>query len=406
MENGAGADGQRRPFARMVSAGPEDALERFSDPALLEAGKVNLISLEAVEARFGDRWSLRCEQVYDFAARVLERGVGASGYFLRVSSTDFFIVHPDLGRIAGQMACLRYLREVLHHFLGEDQMAAMGVLQVTKIAKGHVEAQQIDASADPEADAGEEAEPTGWEVEAVGWRTLDRWTPFVAADGRQVRVSAALEPVYELRGFTRIGFRMVRRVLVTQGQEEEELSPREVTLLSTADLLRVDLATIARGIERLRAESRGEQQLSLIVPLSFASLASQKGRAEVVKQLKATGGLVKLGTICEICDIEGVPPSSLLAAVSLVRPFAVLVVGRLSITIPSSIIQFQRTGLQALSFDCRPDLDEAEFAAWASATIAACKRVAKPVLVYRVPSAQWAGVLAALGASHLSITPI
>jgi len=390
----------------MVSAGAEEALERFSDPTLLDAGKVNLISLEAVESRFGDRWKMRSEQVYDFATRVLERGVGASGFFLRVSSTDFFIVHPDLGRIAGQMACLRYLREVLHHFLGEDQMAALGVLQVTKIAKGLVEAQQIDASATDDATTGEAAESPNAEVDAAGWRAVDRWTPFVAADGRQVRVSATLEPVYETRGFTRIGFRMARRVLATQRREEEELSPQQVALMSTADLLRVDLATIARGIERLRTEGHGEQHLSLIVPLSFASLASQKGRAEFVKQLKTTGSLVKLGAICEICDIEGVPPSALLAAVSLVRPFAVLVVGRLLTTTPAGIAQLQGTGLQALSFDCPLDLSDAEFVAWATGSIGAAKRVARSVLVYRATSARRAGLLATLGASHVSLLTI
>lgn len=332
--------------------------------------------------------------------------MGASGYFLRVSSTDFFIVHPDLGRIAGQMACLRYLREVLHHFLGEDQMAALGVLQVTKIAKGLIEAKQIDASATDDATAGEVAESPDSEVDEAGWRAIDRWTPFVAADGRQVRVSATLEPVYETRGFTRIGFRMARRVLATQRREEEELSPQQVALMSTADLLRVDLATIARGIERLRTEGRGEQQLSLIVPLSFASLASQKGRAEFVKQLRTTGGLVKLGAICEICDIEGVPPSALLAAVSLVRPVAVLVVGRLLTTTPAAIAQLQGTGLQALSFDCPHDLSDAEFVAWATGSIVAAKRVARSVLVYRATSARRAGLLATLGASHVSLVTI
>jgi len=46
---------------RLVSAGVEDALERFSDPTLLSTGKINIISLEAVEARFAARWELRRE---------------------------------------------------------------------------------------------------------------------------------------------------------------------------------------------------------------------------------------------------------------------------------------------------------------------------------------------------------
>ncbi len=413
MAAGAGANIDPHPAPeavpgamRLVTAGVEDALERFSDPALLAAGKVNVISLEAVEARFGARWAMRQDQVYDFATRVLERGVGDNGFFVRVSPTDFFIVHPDLGRLAGQAACLRYLREVLNHFLGESEMAALGVLQVTKISKGQLEAKQMDDRAQAHADGGDDAEPDVGPAPKKAapdapTHPLDRWTPFIAADGRQLRVTATLEPVYELKGFTRIGFRMVRRVIVMNNGEE--LSQQQVAMLSTADLLRVDLATIVRGIDRLAAETSGEQQLSLIVPLSFTSLSSQKGRAEFVKQLKQAGTLVRLGVICEICDIDGVPPGALLAATSLVRPFTLLVVGLVLNTAPAAIVRLEGSGLQALSFECPPGLGDTEFIGWATAAINASKRIAKSVMVYRAHSLKQAGALASLGASHVSV---
>ena len=411
MNQGVGAEMAVSPRAaplvarRLVSAGVEDALDRFSDPALLAAGKVNVISLEAVEARFAARWELRRDQVYDFANRVLERGVGDSGFFVRVSPTDFFIVHPDLGRLAGQAACLRYLREVLNHFLGESGMASAGVLQVTKITKGQLEAQQMDDRAEAHAE-GEVEEmdvgpaPAKPEPDDPPVHPLDRWTPFVAADGRKLRVSATLEPVFELKGFTRIGFRMVRRVIAMH--TDEELSPQQVAMLSTADLLRVDLATIVRGIDRLSAEAAGQRQLSLIVPLSFTSLSSQKGRTEFTKQLKETSGLVRLGVICEICDIDGVPPSALLAATSLVRPFTLLVAGHLMNTAPGAISRLEGAGLQAISFECPPGLGDAEFIGWATAAIRSAKRLTKSVMIYRAASPKQAGTLASLGASHVS----
>jgi len=388
---------------RVVSAGVEDALQRFGDPALLAAGKVNVISLEALETRFGPRWELRRDQVYDFARRVLERGVGASGFFTRVSTTDFFIVHPDLGRLGGQAACLRYLREILNHFLGEDQMAAMGVLQVTKITDGRLEAQRMDERAEVHAEGDEEELPeTSSEPgEEPPVKSLDQWTPFIAADGRPLRVTASLEPVYELKGFTRIGFRMIRRVIVMRS--EEELSAQQVAMLSTADLLRVDLSTVARGIDRMRAESSAEQQLSLIVPLSYTSLSSQKGRTEFAKQLKEAGGLVRLGVLCEISDVDGVPPGALLAATSLLRPFTLLVVGRLMNATPAAIVRLEGSGLQAVSFECPDGLGDAEFIGWATAAIKAAKRVAKSVMVYRATSPRQAATLASLGASHVSM---
>jgi hypothetical protein len=396
---------------RLVSTDAEAAVERFSDPQLVAAGQVNLISLEAVQQRFADRWQMRKDQVFDFAERVLERGVGPGGFYQRVSDTDFFIVHPDLGRLAGQAACLRYLREVLNHFLGDAAMAGFGVLQVSRISKGRLEAVPVDVA---QVDAAHGSGGFNDDIEAIrlpAWKEgeappasrLNPWTPFIANDGRQLRISAILEPVYELKGFTRIGFRMIRRVIVVS--TGEELNAQQTAALSAGDLLRADLATITRGIDRLRAESAGEKHLSLIVPISFASLSSQRGRAELVAPLKEAGGLVKLGVISEILDIEGVPPGALLAATSLVRPFSLLVVGRLSAPTPSSISRLRGAGLQALSFECPQHLSDAEFMGWAQSTVVPARKVARSVLIYGAGSPQRAGAIVSLGASHVSLAP-
>lgn len=238
-------------------------------------------------------------------------------------------------------------------------------------------------------------------TEEAGLSVADRLKFFVTADGRELRVSATLEPVYEVKAFSRIGFRMIRRVLAKRGDKEEELGPHQVTQLSTADLLRVDLSTIARGVGRLQAET--EQQLSLIVPISFTSLASQNGRTELVQQLGQAGSLVKLGVISEIVGVEGVPQGALLSAATLVRPFSLLVVGRLYDVTPKTIQRLEGAGLQALAFDCPLGLPDTDFLAWGAQTMAAAKRVAKSVLVYGADTPARAGTLATLGATHVSV---
>jgi hypothetical protein len=405
------------PATRMISAGLEASLEHFNDATLLAQGKVNLISLDAVRERLAERWEFKKDQVYGFADRVLERGIGSAGVYLRISDTDFFIVHPDLSALAGQAACLRYLREVLNHFLGDDQMAPSYVLQVTRIGSGALEARPTDLGAlAMDADVGGTGNAVAAEVGTfapqssrgtaprVGQeRSLDQWSPFVCNDGRELRVSARLEPVYELKNLTRIGFRMIRRVIAVH--TEEELSRQQVAALSAADLLRVDIATILRGVGRLKANQDATSSLSLIVPVSFVSLASQRGRAEVVKYLKEAGSLVKLGVICEICDIEGVPPSMLLAAASLVRPFSLLVVGRLNAPTATTVGQLAGAGLQALSFECPRTMGDAEFFGWATAAVGSAKLVAKSVLVYGADRGR-IGALASLGASHTSLSSV
>jgi hypothetical protein len=226
-------------------------------------------------------------------------------------------------------------------------------------------------------------------------------TPFVSNDGRRLQVSATLEPVFELKTFTRIGFRMNRRVTVVSSGED--LSPVQIAALSSGDALRVDLATIARGIDRLGVQTAAERQLSLIVPFSFASISSRRGRSELVAPLKRAAALVKLGIISEVLDIEGVPPSVLRAATSLVRPFSRRVVGRVRTPASAALGRFAGAGLQALCFESPPGLGDPEFLAWATAAVAATRRVATSVLVFSASSTNRASILASLGASHVSL---
>jgi hypothetical protein len=78
--------------------------------------------------------------------------------------------------------------------------------------------------------------------------------------------------------------------------------------------------------------------------------------------------------------------------------------GRLANANPKAIARLEGAGLQALSIDCPAGLDDEAFVAWASAVITAAKRVARSVAVYGVGSPARAGLLASLGASHVSIS--
>lgn len=414
-ELGALAKAQLSGALRLVSADAADDIQRFSDPQLIASGKIAIMSLETIQQDFGDTWNARKAEVFAFAADVLARNLGARGVHLRVSDTDFFVIHPNLGRLQGQAACLGYLREILTHFVGDAPRAAADVLQVTRIGKGRLETQAVDAAkVEALADASDDLEfgPTGAnrlgaysEDDAPPPRLVNRWTPFVAADGRSLRISANLEPVYELKGFSRIGFRMIRKVIAVE--TGEELNPHQVAALSTADLLRADLATITRGIDRLKGEgdgARGEQQLSLIVPVSFSSLSSPRGRAELIEPVREASSLVRMGVICEIMGIEGLPLGALVDVTALVRPLSLLVVGRLANPTAGAIARAAGAGFQALSFECpHGQVGDAEFLGWASATIRAARKAAKSVMVYRAGSMARAGALASLGATHVSL---
>lgn len=379
---------------RLTAAELGPWIARFDDPALLTAGQVNIISLEAVRARFGRRWALRREQVYAHVDRVLQRRLGDQGSFLRTSEADYLVCQPRLSRFTTQAACLRCLREILEHFLGAAHLADIGVHEVTKISDQWIEARQVDARGVEIAEARDRRAEDGQQ------RELGEWNPFVAVDGRSIRISCSLAPVYELKTFAQIGFRLVREAFIEDA--EEPLTPTEVAKLARQDILRIDLATITRGLSHLQAKIGDDRPIILIIPASYTSLSYQAGRSEIINRLRAAQQLVQRGIICEISELSGVPQGPLLSAVSLVRAVTLFVIGRMDSVNPSEFARFKGAGLQGLALGAPTD-EHTQFDTWAETSVRAAKQVVRSVLIYEADSARDAAVAGLLGATHASL---
>ena len=129
----AGTAHALRGVAHFVSADARLTLERIQTSELLAEGKVCLLGLDAVRDRLGPRWPGRREMVYQHIQGALRRHLGAHGFFVRISETDFLVAQPGVGRLEGQAYCLNCLREVLTYFLGEALIADLVVCEVTTI---------------------------------------------------------------------------------------------------------------------------------------------------------------------------------------------------------------------------------------------------------------------------------
>ncbi|HZZ87071.1 MAG TPA: hypothetical protein VFE13_01950, partial [Caulobacteraceae bacterium] len=385
--------------------------ERFESSSMVEDGAVCLLALDAVRARLGARWEARRQQVYDHAEQTLRRNLGPHAFVLRVADTDFVVAQPGVERLAGQAFCLNCLREVLTYFLGEALLADIVVHQVDAIAGGRIESRKLDAAtleaqSAPLLAAAREIEAPPLPSPAVPSLSIpspDRWSPFFAKDGRKLRVSCQLEPVFALKTYGRIGYRLRRKVLILPS--ELELSRAEQQRLAGPDIERIDFATLARGLNRL-ADGGAGLQPSLVLPVSFVTLASTRGRARLVELFRAAQASVQRGLICEVCDIEGVPPSALLAATALIRPFCLLIIGHLAAPPLGSLADFKDTGLNGLSIT-RPAAVEADeaFDGFVKAMVAIARPVAKSLMIYGVSGANQAAIASQYGVTHASFAP-
>jgi hypothetical protein len=392
---------------RVVNADARQTLERIQSSPMLSEGRVCLVGLDAVRERMGPKWIGRREMVYEHLQGVLRRQLGPHGYFVRVTETDFLVAQPGVDRLAGQAYCLNVLREVLTYFLGEALLTDIVVHEVNRVDEGRIAARTLDPAKLVAEAAALPASPPRAPARTgpPSLTSQDRWSPFVAKDGRHLRVSSQLEPVFQLKTYARIGYRMTRRVL--QLPAETPLSHAELQTLTGADTERLDFATLARGLNRLQQEGDGERQPSLMLPVSYVTLSSQRGRAMLAEFFRAAKASVQQGLICEVCDIEGVPPSALLAATSLMRPFCLFIVGRLSAPPQGSLAALKDAGLQGLSLQCPPGLDAEEpFGAFASAVVAAAKPAAvRAVMLTGIAGPRMAAIASLCGATHASFAP-
>lgn len=374
-------------------------LERFQSSGMLEEGRINLIGLDAIAERLGDRWPGRREQIYHHVERTLTRHLEGDGFFQQVSPTDYLVVQPALGKFSAQVSCLLYLRELLTHFLGGAAPEAADVLEVTSLSGGRIFAAEIDPAY---ASVAARTEPRP--VPPDDDDSLPTpWNPFISADGRTLRVSCRLEPVFELKTFTQIGYRIARRVL--RMPEEVELTPQELRNLPTVDIEKVDLATIARGISRLKSEKGNAKQPTLFLPVSYTTLASQRGRGPLIARFKEATRGVEKGLVCEITDIEGVPGSALAAVTVMIKPFCLIVVGKLREPPGRTPEDLRGVRLQGVAFEAgQHPLDRGEFTAWAEHAVANARRVTRSVIIHGLSGPEYLGLAGLAGATHGSLS--
>ncbi len=373
-------------------------LERFQSSGMLEEGRINLIGLDAIAERLGDRWESRQEQIYHHVERTLTRHLEGGGFFQRVSPTDYLVVQPALGKFSAQVSCLLYLRELLTHFLGGAAPEAADVLEVTSLSGGRIFAAEIDQDY---ATAAARTEPPPVAPDADDSLPAP-WNPFVAADGQTLRVSCHLEPVFELKTFSQIGYRIARRVL--RMPEAVELGAQELRNLTTADIEKVDLATIARGISRLKSEQGNAKQPTLFLPVSYTTLASQRGRGPLIARFKEATRGVEKGLVCEITDIEGVPGSALAAVTVMIKPFCMIVVGKLREAPGRSLEDLRGVRLQGLAFEAGlHPLEREEFTVWAEQAVAKARRVTRSVIIHGLSGPEYLGLAGLAGATHGSL---
>jgi hypothetical protein len=405
-------DGPR--FDRIASAGARDTVERIASSNILASGVVNTIGLDAIRRKLGDRWPSKAPRVWEHVERELVRTLGHTGVFVRVDDVSYLIAQPGEEGFSAQAVCLGVLQDVLKFFLGELPPGDVSVRLVTSIEGGAIGSAAVDPTllrrrprADEPAPA-PAAGPTAPAADVVPGPLADNgpppkpWKPPLAGRTCSIgleppkrepfNLDLRVEPVWHLK-----------RGLITSFLVDRRGGPAKP---EAVDLEEMDVATLAYVSTLLEEHADQGGPLALHVPISFASLATQRSRERMIRLTRMVREAMRACVLIEIDALDsGVPPSRLIEVVGLVRSLCAGVVARTHPT-KSAFEAVRGCGLRGLVAEApwlAPSAPDA--LARLKAYAATAHAIAPNVLIHGLPRPEMIDDATAAGFTHASVAP-
>ena len=306
----------RGSFLAPESAGALFNLIGNSD--LVLRGQALLVSIAPVKAALGDRWLQRRSQIYDLVERHFRKHLTPTDIWQRASETYFLVATPDKPTVLAQALCYRAMKDVMTYFLGDVQPEDLEVGLVTELSADHVGLRAYSVAELEKADVASTPATARQSAPASPLASLTSW-PLKTADGQDLRVSFAVDPVMDLKAWAMAGHRIESRIVNLQSLVE--LTSAQRRMLMPPDFEKVDLAALDRGMSRLTGGPTPDKP-NLIIQLSFASLSNGRARAALLNRARELQQVLRQAAICELVDVEsGIPVGRLTEIASLVRGF-------------------------------------------------------------------------------------
>jgi hypothetical protein len=381
---------------RIAGADAEHVLERLDGSEALQGGAVNIIGLDSVREKLGERWPAKRSRVWEHVERELERRLGPQDLHFRLDEVNYLVGMPTTPKFMAQAACLAILQDVLRFFLGESTMRDVMVRMVSSVKGGEIVSQSVDPvsilenAAKAAGALGEQVQPAPeWKPPLAG-RTHSE--SFVTQARRRAEVKMGVEGVWNLR-----------RGMIASFVLERVVNP---ALAHPADINRADCAVMAYAVSLLQEHRQQGGRLTLHLPLTYASAATRQSRERVLSVLAPVRDLLRSTVLFELTDLDaGVPPSRLIEVVALMKPFCMGVLARVQPT-RKALAAVKSCGLQGVALDALAlDRRSAELGGLMRAFTEAAQGGAPNVLVHNLANAQLSVLAAKAGMTHASARP-
>ncbi len=393
---------------RITTAGASDVLDRLSHPALIGAGLVTVIGLDAIRRKLGDRWPIKRAQIWDHVERELERTLSAADIFLRTDDVSYTIAQPGSDRYAAQAVCFTILQDVLKFFLGESRAADIDVRTVSSIVGGQMLSQPVDLTKLRRGGPSSVAETPAEQLAATATGPLAdhapaaaHWKPPLVGRSSIIELSPTKRGAFDLKLSVEGVWNLKRGVLTSFLIERNGVRGKT----DVADLEEIDVTTLAYVSTLLDEQVQQGGALTLHLPLSFTSLATQRTRQRLLSLTQPVREAMRRTVLLEIVDLDpGVPPSRLIEVVGLVHSLFVGIIGRVKPT-KAALAAVKGCGLRGVAVNAEHlNPHQLEFDARLKAFAALSRDVSPNLLVHGLPNLKLIDVAAAAGFTHASTT--
>lgn len=388
-----GSDGQ----ARATNFEGASLLERLARAGMVERGRVVLIGLDALRDRFGDRWPNKRDLIWEVALHHIKRRIGPDDLCAQVGDVEAVIaVAGDANR--AQSLGLSILQELLIYFLGEARPADLRLNRVLWVDGRQIGCEAVARESVPLA-----VEPRSFAPPCEPQAPHPHWSA-LSLPGRSSRLGErfTVEPVVSLRNHLTAAHRI--GVTVTDERNSRRLDSAALSALAPVELLGLDAAVIDFAL----AQSAGRGPL--VLPLSFQTLSTSRGRALLLHRGGGEDALAARRPIIEITGLDHAPQGRLTEVVSLIAPACRAVIaqvdGRLETTRVRWAARLQglagcRLGGVSVDFGVRSEVSVQRLAA----LVGAAREIAPLAFVFHVPDGTALGEVSAAGFTHAALTP-
>ncbi len=407
---------------RIASAAALDMLERLQAPALLASGAVNLIGLDAIRAKLGDRWESKRARVWEHVEREIERAIGPANLSVRLDDTNYLIALPAMPGLAAQATCLTVLQDVLKFFLGELRPADIAVRNVLAIEGSEIISAPVDlrrlpmggaapaSAAAPApastprqgASAPSPAPPSSAIMLGDQAQAAPEWRPPLGGRFLRERLEPPKRPPFELT-LTDEPVWNLRQGLITSFTIDRAGAPPVADAPVQEE---IDVAVFRHVANLLQEHASQGGPFVLHAPVHFMSLATQRTRLRLLGLTQPVREAMRKMVLLEICGLDaGVPPSRLIEVIGLVRSLCGGVLGRVRPSRPA-LAAVRGCGLRGIVIEApllSPQGHDGE--ARLRLFVAAAQALSPNLIIHGLPSPGLIDAAAAAGFTHASAAP-